>query len=180
MLHNLKSFELKYYIWYSFWASLIYVDPLFCRRGFFYYFWLMDGLLLPLFINSLWIFGFAKLFEHGMIFEKIDLFLIKRISPEKIWILKPIHHCPPCMSSLHGLGGFIFTDLDIIYLPIYIVALTGLNSIINQIIYRWKYLPFLLGWFQSSFWSWSLILWSIGSAMLSTMPWWMVSLIFRG
>lgn len=96
----------------------------------------MTELIQYLLLNSLWIFGFSKLFDAGMIFSKIDVEFSLWVSPKWAWIQKPVYSCPPCMASIHGISGFFLSGLDVSHLPIYLISLIGLNTLLQSIIYR--------------------------------------------
>ena len=91
-------------------------------------------------INSAFIFGINALFHSGMILgqigDRIRKFS-KRVSKTEYfpngWIDKPLVSCPACMASLYGTVGFFFTPIDIYLLPVYIIALAGLNDFLHDL-----------------------------------------------
>lgn len=54
----------------------------------------------------------------------------------QIWIYKPVCGCLVCMSSFHSiLFWLIFRTFSIIYLPVIILMVAGINTIITAIIF---------------------------------------------
>jgi len=52
------------------------------------------------------------------------------------WIRKPIYECLPCMASAHSYVYWIFMDpttKNLMVYPVYILALAGMNLILDQI-----------------------------------------------
>lgn len=93
----------------------------------------MIDFFVYLFIGVFWIWGINCLFSYGYIFEPIGMILERLIGS---WACKPIFHCPPCMSSLHGTAiFFIFVDLHWHYSFLFVVCLTGINFIIKEYLY---------------------------------------------
>jgi len=92
--------------------------------------------MTELILNALWILGFSKLFEAGMIFEEIDVWIMTKLNVNHHWLLKPVYACPPCMSSIHGLIGAVFFGIPFILIPVYIVMLAGLLSFAQKLMYR--------------------------------------------
>lgn len=87
--------------------------------------------LFPLALfNMLFIIGLNRTTEEGMIFEKLGTYCDSVLG--SFWN-KPVVGCPPCMASLHGTYFFaIFSGLSLMYLPFYVLALSGLTYIVNS------------------------------------------------
>ena len=108
----------------------------------------MIYLLIILLINSLVCFGFWNACLY-MPEDKLNdtqeikgvLWFIEKWAKDK-WFYKPLCHCLPCMASFHSTyvyWGFMFTLNSItwsalIIYPIYILALSGLNYILNELL----------------------------------------------
>lgn len=52
------------------------------------------------------------------------------------YVLKVLSDCTPCMASLYGSIGFLFTDLPIERLPIWVFSLCGANYMLNKLLNR--------------------------------------------
>ena len=79
-------------------------------------------------ITSLYINGIFAVTSPGMIFERIHIYADQLRLPD--WIKKPLFDCSVCMSSIHGLYmGFVF-NIELIMLPVFILAVCGLNYVI--------------------------------------------------
>lgn len=102
-------------------------------------------MMILLIFNSFVIFGWYKctyyeLNEFGyviedskMVFWRLNYFCSKYISE---WWMKPLFTCPICMASVHSTYVYwIFMpqtfDSLIIY-PVYVLALAGFNSYLNN------------------------------------------------
>ena len=94
-------------------------------------------ILLIALANSFYIFGWYNAAQPDMIFYKQRQRLDK-ILPE--WVTIPLYGCVKCMASVHG-TYFYFIALwwngnanieHIIIWPFYIVALSGLNAILDR------------------------------------------------
>lgn len=92
-------------------------------------------MIAAIFITSLFIFGIHALFQEGMLlgFAGDKIRSIGDHTQEKfnIDIAKPLTECPPCMASFWGLLAFPFTGLTVVNLLVFLIALAGLNYIIN-------------------------------------------------
>lgn len=82
-----------------------------------------------LLLNSLIIVGFNFATEPDMILGFIETYC-KRYP---LWIQKPLYLCIYCMSSLHSLWVFPFLELDILYWPLYVLALVGTVGIVYHV-----------------------------------------------
>ena len=84
-----------------------------------------------LIINSLMCLGVFNSVNEGMLLSFIkkggDKFL-------PTWLRKPIYDCPPCMASLWSWPYIIF-NFELTFYPGYIFALSGMNILLNSIIY---------------------------------------------
>ena len=114
----------------------------------------MIDLLILLVINSLVCFGFwnACLFERlpdkwddrkSIVVEQYNkgvLWFVEKWSNDK-WFYKPLCGCLPCMASLHSVYPywilmFVSDEMNlksILFYQIYIVALSGLNYLIESV-----------------------------------------------
>lgn len=90
------------------------------------------------FINFLFIWGIHKLCGEGQI---IGQFLSQKYSK----LTAPIYICVPCMSSIWGSAGFLFTYQleNLHYLPIYLICLCGALEISCRIIKKPDYTDIL-------------------------------------
>lgn len=109
----------------------------------------MIQFILNLVVSSLWIWGFHCVFSPGFIgydsVEKLFQYLIGHAKGRIIWsdmhkkyILKPIISCPACMASVHGILMAIWLQMPIQQLPVFLIALCGLNFIIIEVLYGEK------------------------------------------
>ncbi len=87
------------------------------------------SMLTNIVILSLIIWGFAQLFDEGMILGSIGE-KIAGLSPEVRWLLKPVILCPPCMASIWGTAASLILGYDIGQALVLIFATAGLNYII--------------------------------------------------
>ena len=113
----------------------------------------MIDLLVILIFNSLYCFGFwnACLYSYSndtysnqlssftKHYEKGVLWFVEKWAKDK-WFYKPLCGCLPCMASVHSIipywsfmyvGDAVNWNALILY-PIYIVALSGLNYLIER------------------------------------------------
>ena len=109
----------------------------------------MINLLLLLLLNSLVCFGFwnACLYEKThktysdekgftQHYNKGVLWRLEQWAVNK-WFYKPLCGCLPCMASFHSIYVYwlfnAFTLNNLLIYPIYILALSGLNYLIDRI-----------------------------------------------
>lgn len=107
----------------------------------------MIDILILILINSAVCFGFwnaclyVKLDElNGVEEQKGALWFIEKYSNGK-WFYKPLCGCLPCMASLHSIYPYwtymLFTDNltigALIFYPVYVLALSGVNYLIDRI-----------------------------------------------
>jgi hypothetical protein len=78
-------------------------------------------------INSLVIWGIFAATRDGMIFNLESL-------PLPNWLSYPLYECPVCMSSVWGSVGFYMMGDNIWLMPIWILAIAGLNYLILMLI----------------------------------------------
>jgi hypothetical protein len=88
-----------------------------------------SNFLISLFISSLAIFGLYFSFDTNNVLSFFGDFVRKRL-PERIQM--PLTECVVCMASVWGTILFPFTGVSIFFYPIYIIALAGLNFIVNN------------------------------------------------
>ena len=109
----------------------------------------MIDLLILLLINSLVCFGFwnACLYERmpdkwndlkSIVVENYNkgvLWFVEKLSKDK-WFYKPLCGCLPCMASIHSAYVYWvfqpFTLQSLYVYPVYIIALSGLNYLIEN------------------------------------------------
>ena len=92
----------------------------------------MEKLIITSLIISLYTIGLFVACCRGMIFHKPAKFLAQKLP---IWIHKPLFSCSVCMSSVHGcLFWILFHPFEILYLPVVILMVAGINTIITAII----------------------------------------------
>jgi len=82
-----------------------------------------------LLLNSLIIVGFNFATEPGMIFSFIEDYFNKW----PLWFQKPFYLCIYCMSSLHSLYVFPFLEIDLLFWPLYVLALVGTVGIVYHV-----------------------------------------------
>ena len=70
--------------------------------------------------------------DSRMVLYKLRLWSLKYVGP--FWS-KPLFVCPPCMASVWGTMVYVFTGWSILFLPVYILMLSGLVTLINSIVY---------------------------------------------
>jgi hypothetical protein len=92
-----------------------------------------------LIVNSMIVFGVYTLFHEDMVFGAIGdkIRSLGDYTQEKynIDVSKPLVSCPMCMASFWGtLFFFIFTGFTVVYLVPYLIALVGLNTVVNAFI----------------------------------------------
>ena len=84
-------------------------------------------------LNSLIIMGIHVLTRHGMLLQPF-------VNDDwNEYIRKPLYDCPPCMSSVWGVLGWLYfaPDFNII---LYLLALCGLNGLLSAIFYlTWEH-----------------------------------------
>ena len=84
-------------------------------------------------LNSLIIMGIHVLTRHGMLLQPF-------VNDDwNEYIRKPLYDCPPCMSSVWGILGWLYfaPDFNII---LYLLALCGLNGLLSAIFYlTWEH-----------------------------------------
>jgi hypothetical protein len=86
-----------------------------------------------LFITTLIIWGINFAFKSGQLLGFIGDALRDELPK---FVHKPLISCPPCMSSVYGIfASVIFYGVDY-HLPIFVLALCGLNHIILAMIYE--------------------------------------------
>jgi hypothetical protein len=91
----------------------------------------MIDYMLWIVVVSFWCWGFNNAFSEGHIFEKAGDWLDEHL-PEKL--NKPLWACPICMVSVHGsIWYFITQDFNFIQYVLFIVAISGLNTIIYKL-----------------------------------------------
>ncbi|MCL1933531.1 MAG: hypothetical protein FWF53_06960 [Candidatus Azobacteroides sp.] len=92
----------------------------------------MEKLILTSLIISLCTVGIYAGTWNKMILH-IPATRIKRKLP--VWLYKPLCGCLICMSSVYGcLFWFIFRTFTILYLPVVILTVAGINTLITAII----------------------------------------------
>lgn len=117
----------------------------------------MDTAIISTFlINSLFIFGLYAVTGKNMIFGSVQrwkLFKPRKTSEESEYFIgmkvetnegdgrnemfkKPLFNCPPCMASIWGTGGFLFTGLGWEYWVVWVLSLAGFNYIVNKVLER--------------------------------------------
>ena len=120
----------------------------------------IDILIQVFLVNSLFIFGIYAITGKDMIFgfmqrwkvfkenkpEPYDPEVGISISGELIrydddigkrrndMIKKPLFNCPPCMASIWGTAGFVYTGIGWEYWIVWVLSLAGFNYIVNKII----------------------------------------------
>jgi len=119
----------------------------------------LDSLILTFLINSLFIFGIYAITAKDMIagfVQRLKIFKEKEpnkpfdfvhsngdISPIKEYdigkrrndmIKKPLFNCPPCMASIWGTAGFIYTGIGWEYWVVWVLSLAGFNYIVNKLL----------------------------------------------
>jgi len=113
----------------------------------------MIDILILILINSAACFGFwnACLYQETQdielkdgkiknIYKKGVLWFVEKWA-EGRWIYKPLCGCLPCMASLHSIYPYwtymLFTDNltigALIFYPVYVLALSGVNYLIDRI-----------------------------------------------
>lgn len=84
-------------------------------------------------LNSLIIMGIHVLTRHGMLLQPF-------VNDDwNEYIRKPLYDCPPCMSSVWGVLGWLYfaPDFNVI---LYLLALCGLNGLLSAIFYlTWEH-----------------------------------------
>lgn len=101
----------------------------------------MINLLLLLLLNSLVCFGFwnACLYIQKDLLNEVEeqkgvLWFVEKWAKNK-WFYKPLCGCLPCMASFHSIYVYWifypFTLHNLIWYPVYIIALSGLNYLIE-------------------------------------------------
>ena len=84
-------------------------------------------------LNCLAVIGFHYAAQEGMI-----LGFIRTINFSK-WIAMPLYDCPTCMASIHSFYIFIplnlFFDVPLILWPVYVLALAGMNTMVDAFIF---------------------------------------------
>jgi len=86
-------------------------------------------MITTIIILSFVIWGFASLFDEGMLLQKIGK-AIENSHNKRKWLLKPLMLCPPCMSSVWGTGAALYLHYDIVHWLVLVFATAGLNYII--------------------------------------------------
>lgn len=103
----------------------------------------MLEILILLVINSFACLGFwnACLYEiNNQVEQKGFLWRLEKWGNGKFWY-KPIGGCLPCMASLHSVlpyWGYMYStgclnENALLFYPVYVLALSGLNVIIEDI-----------------------------------------------
>lgn len=100
----------------------------------------MIEFILNLVVSSLWIWGFHCVFKPRFIgFNALFvLFGISWYRSYRGYFMKPIASCPACMASVHGILMAIWLQMSIQQLPVFLIALCGLNFIIIEVLYGEK------------------------------------------
>ena len=91
----------------------------------------MSEFIITLIVNSLFIIGIHQSTKQGMILN----FVTKNKLP--YWLKKPLYACPTCMASIHSYVYLVFYSLTVDqlkFIPVYILALAGLNTLFNSIV----------------------------------------------
>jgi len=91
-------------------------------------------------ITVLVIYGVHASTRDGMIFSRLYiaiLMLLDKVTKYPQMVLKPLFDCTPCMASIYGIiSFFIYGELELYYLPIWIFSLSGFNYLLNKILNR--------------------------------------------
>ena len=64
-------------------------------------------------------------------------FIPKYLGKLPNWVTKPMYDCPPCMASIHWWPYLVFYGLTVDqlkFIPVYILALSGMNVLFNSVI----------------------------------------------
>lgn len=82
----------------------------------------------------LWIWGFYSLFNSRYLLGPVHAWLESKLNYK---IMKPVMSCPPCMSSLHGTGLyiFLFPGFNVAQWIIFVIILMGANYLIKEFLY---------------------------------------------
>jgi len=120
----------------------------------------IDVVIQVFLVNSLLIFGIYAITEKGMIlgiFQKLKLFKEEPAEPydpeigisisgglirynddtgkmRNDMLKKALFNCPPCMASVWGTAGFLYTGMGWQYWIVWVLALAGFNYIVNKVI----------------------------------------------
>lgn len=86
-------------------------------------FWLRIALGV-LVITGIW-----NAFDRDMIFGKLGDFL-HSLLPK--WATMPLFECPMCMASVHGTWLWLVTGGEWLWLPIFILALSGAMKLVTN------------------------------------------------
>ncbi len=81
-------------------------------------------------ITSLFIIGIHVATRAGMILGRVSIWMDLNV-PYK-W-QKPLTECPPCMASFHGLYMAFVLSIDLPLIPVFIIAVSGLNWILANL-----------------------------------------------
>ncbi len=89
----------------------------------------MIDILLLMIVNALAIIGIYLAFGKEMIFERVGLFIEKKVHYN---FTKPFFNCPTCMASVHSVIPFWMTyeisEATILLYIIYVPALSALST----------------------------------------------------
>jgi len=92
----------------------------------------MENLIIAALIISLVTAGLFASTWRQMIFHRPAIWLKKTLP---VWLYKPLCGCMICMSSVYSiLFWLIFRTFNILYLPLVIPMVAGINTIITAII----------------------------------------------
>lgn len=86
-------------------------------------------LVCLLFFLSLFCHGLFVLFSPGFIFGGAGDLLEEKLPK---WLFKPLIGCVTCMASVWGTLGYLLVEKEVTLLIPFIVALAGLNYLLNQ------------------------------------------------
>lgn len=87
----------------------------------------MIDFILLLFINALAIVGIFLSFGKNMIFERVGIWIEKRV-PEELTF--PFYNCPTCMASIHSIIPYwYFHDMTTDNLLMYIIYVPALSTV---------------------------------------------------
>jgi len=67
----------------------------------------------------------------GMIFHRPATWLKQRLP---VLLFKPVCGCLICMSSIHTIIFWLFFRFNVLYIPVIILAVAGINTVITAII----------------------------------------------
>jgi hypothetical protein len=92
----------------------------------------MEKMILFTLIISLCTVGVHATTWEKMIFHRPATWLKRKLP---VWIYKPAFDCMICMSSVYSiLFWIIFGTFNIIYLPVVILTVAGINAILTAIL----------------------------------------------